>query len=168
MKLLNAKCMSGPASFTHTYPYSPGAMANLGSQGALKVQVIQHKLAACLIPNVYSISNHWDTSLFCTPHLSLGFDLCCLVGSLLTHREVLSWSLHQSFLLFPQLTYQDLKFGLRTVDLSLHKQTMSGIPPAECCSAAMRTRSCLSFPCYGDTIVCLDRDLLQRGTGARD
>lgn len=53
----------------------------------------QASIEACLIPNVYSTSsNHWDTSLLFTPLLSLGFDLRCLVGSLLAHACVFSWN----------------------------------------------------------------------------
>ena len=82
MKLLNAKCMTGPASFTHNLPlpahpgrisYSPGAMANLGSQGALKVQVIQHKLALKLVSSQMCIPLLLITGTH--PYFSLHFCL---------------------------------------------------------------------------------------------
>lgn len=109
--------------------YSPGAMANLGSQGAWKVQVIQHKLALKLVSSQTCIPLLiTGTHPYFSPHFCL-WDLtfAALLGACLPTLhiflkcEVLSWSLHWSFLLLPQLTYQDLKVDLRTVGLSLHK-----------------------------------------------
>lgn len=146
MKLLNAKCMSGPASLTHTYPLpahpgldqlQPGAMANLGSQGCFKGSgnSTQASVAACLIPNVYSTSNHWDTSLFCTPHICL-WDLtfAALLG--LAHLLCI-FSCNVRFYLglyvgpFSSSSNSPTRIpglALELWALSLHKQTMSGTP----------------------------------------
>lgn len=129
---------------------SPGAVANLGSQHALKTQVIQHKPALQLVwswvcvPLLITGTHPHFVPHFCLWDLTLpallGAHPACIF---LEVCGVLSWSLRWSFLLLSQLTYQDLKSDLRTVGLSLPKQTMSGIPLPNA-AQPLWEQSCLS------------------------